>query len=87
MAHTQTPTNDIYRTMDLSLRVGELLRSPDVDGIVWVQGTNTIEETAYFLHLTGRIPSNRTHPKSAPRPAWEAEMMKDCALRLGLLQG
>jgi len=42
---------------------------------------------AYFLHLTGRIPSNRTHPKSAPRPAWEAEMMKDCALRLGLLQG
>jgi 4-hydroxy-tetrahydrodipicolinate synthase len=42
---------------------------------------------AHFLHLTGRIPSNRTHPKSASRPAWEAEMMKDCALRLGLLQG
>ena len=27
MAHTHTPTNDIYRTMDLSLRVGELLLS------------------------------------------------------------
>ena len=38
----------------LSIRVGELLRSPDVDGIVWVQGTNTIEETAYFLSLTVR---------------------------------
>jgi L-asparaginase len=36
----------------LSLRIGELLRSPDVDGVVWVQGTNTIEETAYFLSLT-----------------------------------
>jgi L-asparaginase len=36
----------------LSMRVGELLRSPDVDGVVWVQGTNTIEETAYFLSLT-----------------------------------
>ena len=38
----------------LSMQVGELLRSPDVDGIVWVQGTNTIEETAYFLSLTVR---------------------------------
>ena len=36
----------------LSLRIGELLRSPDVDGVVWVQGTNTIEGTAYFLSLT-----------------------------------
>jgi len=42
---------------------------------------------AHFLHLAGRIPSNRTHPKSASRPAWEGEMMKDCALRLGLLHG
>ena len=41
---------------------------------------------ACFLHLTGRIPSNRTHPKSAKRPEWEGEMLKDCATRLGLLQ-
>ena len=36
----------------LALRADEVLRSPDVDGLVYVQGTNTIEETAYFLSLT-----------------------------------
>jgi len=36
----------------LALRAGEVLRSPDVDGLVYVQGTNTIEETSYFLNLT-----------------------------------
>jgi len=38
---------------------------------------------ATFLFLTGRIPSDRTHPQNAKRPAWEAEMLKDCAVRLG----
>ena len=36
----------------LALRADEMLRSPEVDGLVYVQGTNTIEETAYFLSLT-----------------------------------
>lgn len=36
----------------LALRAEEVLRSPDLDGLVYVQGTNTIEETAYFLGLT-----------------------------------
>jgi L-asparaginase len=36
----------------LALRADEVLRSPDVDGLVYVQGTNTIEETCYFLSLT-----------------------------------
>ena len=31
------------------------LRSPDVDGLVYVQGINTIEETCYFLSLTVHI--------------------------------
>lgn len=43
-------THDALRK--LALRVGERLRSPDVDGLVHVQGTNTLEETAYFLSLT-----------------------------------
>lgn len=36
----------------LALRAEEALRSPDVDGLVYIQGTNTIEETSYFLSLT-----------------------------------
>jgi dihydrodipicolinate synthase/N-acetylneuraminate lyase len=40
---------------------------------------------AAFLHLTGRIPSMRTHPKSPERPAWETEMLRSCAQRLGLV--
>jgi len=39
---------------------------------------------AVFLHLTGRIPSSAAHPKNARRPEWEAEILRDCAQRLGL---
>jgi len=38
---------------------------------------------AVFLHLTGRIPTDRTHPQSPVRPAWEDEILRDCARRLG----
>ncbi len=38
---------------------------------------------AIFLHLTGRIPTDRTHPKNPRRPLWEPEMLRDCARRLG----
>jgi dihydrodipicolinate synthase/N-acetylneuraminate lyase len=39
---------------------------------------------AAFLHLTGRIPTRLTHPKSPERPAWEPEILRSCAQRLGL---
>lgn len=45
-------TYDDLRT--LALRVETLARRADVAGIVFIQGTNTIEETAYFLNLTVR---------------------------------
>jgi dihydrodipicolinate synthase/N-acetylneuraminate lyase len=39
---------------------------------------------AVFLHLGGRIPTDLVHPKNPKRPAWEAEIMRDCASRLGI---
>jgi L-asparaginase type II len=36
----------------LAQRVNALLQRDDVDGVVFVQGTNVLEETAYFLTLT-----------------------------------
>jgi dihydrodipicolinate synthase/N-acetylneuraminate lyase len=42
---------------------------------------------AIFLHLTGRISTDLTHPKSPKRPPWEAEILRDCIQRLGLSPG
>ena len=38
---------------------------------------------AVFLRLAGRIPSDLTHARNSKRPAWEAEILQDCARRLG----
>jgi 4-hydroxy-tetrahydrodipicolinate synthase len=37
---------------------------------------------AIFLHLTGRIPSDKPHPRSPTRPSFETELMRECAQRL-----
>ncbi len=38
---------------------------------------------AVFLHLVGRVPSDLTHAKNLRRAPWEAEILRDCARRLG----
>ncbi|MBP6898550.1 MAG: type II asparaginase [Burkholderiaceae bacterium] len=40
--------------LTLGKRVAALAAQPDVNGIVITHGTDTLEETAYFLHLTVR---------------------------------
>lgn len=40
---------------------------------------------AFFLHLLGKIPSDRTHLDAPKRPVWERDMMRQCAERLGLI--
>jgi L-asparaginase type II len=51
---TPYETGTLEDVRKLAERVNALVRSPDVDGVVFVQGTNTLEETAYFLTLTVR---------------------------------
>lgn len=41
--------------LQLARRVAALCARPDVDGVVITHGTDTLEESAYFLHLT--VPS------------------------------
>ena len=46
---------DPGRWKSLALRIDEVFdRRPEVEGIVVTHGTDTLEETAYFLHLTVR---------------------------------
>ena len=39
---------------------------------------------ALFLKMQGRIPTDRTHPRSPMRPPWERDLLTDCAHRLNL---
>ena len=49
--HDVATLNDLLR---LAAHVNTLLQRGDLDGVILIQGTNGLEETAYFLNLTVR---------------------------------
>ncbi|WP_204266788.1 asparaginase domain-containing protein, partial [Escherichia coli] len=52
---SENMTSDII--LQLSKRVNALLARDDVDGVVITHGTDTLDETPYFLNLT--VKSNK----------------------------
>jgi L-asparaginase len=54
-ANTSSSSLTLQQWVDLSRRVNELFRTdPGLAGVVVTSGTDTLEETAFFLHLTVR---------------------------------
>lgn len=48
----------LEKILELSRRASEIVARPEVEGLVITHGTDTLEESAYYLHLTvgGRTP-------------------------------
>ena len=75
----------------LAARVGHFLAQPDVSGVVITHGTDTLEETAYFLHavlpadLVARKPVVLTcamRPSTAMAPDGPQNLLDACAVAL-----
>ncbi len=62
---SENMTSDII--LQLSKRVNALLARDDVDGVVITHGTDTLDETPYFLNLTVKATSRWSLPRRCAR--------------------
>ena len=65
---------DYYALSDALQHLGNVAFRPPVPAYK--------HSAAIFLNLIGRIPSDKPHPRNPTRPAWETELMRECAQRL-----
>ncbi|MBR3672215.1 MAG: asparaginase [Spirochaetia bacterium] len=66
--------------IDLAQRINDLSREPDTDGFVVTHGTDTLEETAYFLNLTIKtgkcvVVTGAMHPATSSAPDGPANLL------------
>ena len=66
--------------IDLARRINDLSREPDTDGFVVTHGTDTLEETAYFLNLTIKtgkcvVVTGAMHPATSSAPDGPANLL------------
>ena len=71
-------TNSLW--IDLAHRINDLSREPDTDGFVVTHGTDTLEETAYFLNLTIKtgkcvVVTGAMHPATSSAPDGPANLL------------